>query len=198
MDRTKIERFYDGEAEDYYTEREGLSDVARRGAALVFSSISVGGENLLDVASGPMTSISPFLPYFNQVVCVDLSSRALAHGLRMKGNSKITACKCSADALPFKSSTFDFVTCFGGVHLMPRVVFQGFLSEARRVLKRGGKLVVTLHQRTIKTMLNNIFGLTKDYCYSEREISRFFTLLLVSTFDVNRTIKIVIGVKRVD
>ncbi|HIQ49730.1 MAG TPA: class I SAM-dependent methyltransferase [Nanoarchaeota archaeon] len=82
---------------------------------------------ILDVGSG-----FGVLEKFIKAIAVDINEEYLKI---VPSKHKI---KASGDALPFKSNSFDFVFCIDTIHLLKS------LKEIKRVLKRHGKLVVSI------------------------------------------------------
>lgn len=83
-------------------------------------------------------------------VGVDLSEHMLevARGKAVAGNVQFI--QANAEDLPFPDSSFDRVTISLGIHEMNRQGRENALAEMRRVLKRGGLLVVADMRRPDK------------------------------------------------
>lgn len=105
------------------------------------------GKRVLDVGCGPGLLLS-LLPASNSKYGVDLSARRLA--LARKRNPRAVLKRASMYALPFPNGFFDVVVC---ANILPGADFpvkgnqqkfqQKMLSEAARVLKKGGILFLT-------------------------------------------------------
>jgi ubiquinone/menaquinone biosynthesis C-methylase UbiE len=97
----------------------------------------------LDIATGTGHTAFALAPHVAEVVGVDITPEMLAEaeGLRAEhGLTNVTFREADVHDLPFEEGTFDLVTArraphhFSGIHRA--------LGEMRRVLKRGGRLVV--------------------------------------------------------
>jgi SAM-dependent methyltransferase len=94
-------------------------------------------RRILDVGCGA-GNMMHHLSHYGQVVGVDLYSKPLEVA-RQRG---LDVQEGSADDLPFDDQTFDVVTLLDVVEHVPNE--HGVFAECRRVLKPGGKLLVTV------------------------------------------------------
>ena len=130
-----IPRYYDRHLgpiifEDY------AADLARRAAA-------IGGEDVLEMASGTGIStvaLRKALPAPTRVVATDLNEPMLeiAKG-KLKSAENISFRQVDAMALPFDDAAFDLICIQFGVMFFPDK--PAAFAEARRVLKPGGTLL---------------------------------------------------------
>lgn len=107
------------------------------------------GERVLEVAVGPGRS---FLEILNKVgktgkaYGVDLSPKMLSETRKFveskKGLADFELAEADARRLPFKGNTFDVVYNSYMLDLIPLGDMQPVLCEFRRVLKKGGRLVL--------------------------------------------------------
>ena len=74
-------------------------------------------------------------------VGVDVSRRALGHARALVPDARFVA--CGGAALPFRSESFDIVTLLDVVEHIPDEHERAAITEARRVLRRGGRLIVS-------------------------------------------------------
>ena len=97
------------------------------------------GKNLrvLDIGCGA-GNMAHHLAHYGQVVGVDLYSKPLEVA-RQRG---LEVHEGAADDLPFDDQSFDLATLLDVVEHVPNE--HGVFSECRRVLKPGGKLLVTV------------------------------------------------------
>ena len=102
-----------------------------------------GTEHALEVAAGTCICGRALAPYVKDITCLDLTEEMLAQGKKLAGESQIKNIYFqtgNAEELPYDSETFDLV--------MTRLSFHHFdnpgkpFREMKRVLKKGGKLVV--------------------------------------------------------
>ncbi len=114
---------------------------SRTRAILAYLDRYVGTDRsdrrILDVGCGAGNMVH-HLSHYGQVVGVDLYSKPLEVA-RQRG---LDVQEGSADDLPFDDGTFDVVTLLDVVEHVPNE--HGVFSECWRVLKPGGKLVVTV------------------------------------------------------
>lgn len=124
------------------------------------------GESVLDIGCGTGSlailagrQVGPS----GMVVGIDASPEMIVHARRKAGRagSKVEFREASAQTLPFPAAQFDVVLSTLMLHHLPKPAHAQLTSEARRVLKPGGRLLVvdfekssagksrwrTLHQR---------------------------------------------------
>jgi ubiquinone/menaquinone biosynthesis C-methylase UbiE len=102
-----------------------------------------GEERLLDVATGGGHTALAFAPHVRMVIALDLAPamlRAAAQHLQRRSATSVHLLAGDAEAIPIADSTFDVITCRYAPHHFPRP--ERFLSEAARLLRPGGRLVV--------------------------------------------------------
>lgn len=129
-----------------------MGEVQRRKIEFLLSAVRPGGL-VLDVGAGP-----GFLSEYIPVVSVDVSEAVLsAKGYRVIG---------SGNRLPFKTGTFDFVFCLDAFH------FLSGAGELERVLKHGGKLVIS--QFTTRYDEGKTLYEIEKTLESTRPVDRFF------------------------
>ncbi len=97
-----------------------------------------GGQRLvLDVGCGA-GNMAHHLRHYGRYMGVDVNPRPL----RVAHERRLTVSQGSADALPYKDASFDLVALLDTVEHVPNET--GVFAEAYRVLKPGGKLLVTV------------------------------------------------------
>lgn len=101
-------------------------------------------DRLLDVATGSGNTAFAFAPHVARVVAYDLTPGMLEQvelGARERGLSNVSAVLGDACDIPDSLGPFDIVT----VRLAPHHFhdIDGFMAGARRVLRGGGKLLVS-------------------------------------------------------
>lgn len=125
----------EGTAERYARGRPYFHPVVIRkiSKALTFGEpVSVA----LDVACGTGKSSVALTEIASQVIGVDSSAEMLA---RTPSHERIEYVEAAAENLPFDTDSFDLVTVASAFHWFDRA---RFLSEARRVLRASGWLVI--------------------------------------------------------
>ena len=141
-----IEQIFDGAAERY--DREGPSIFRAFGEQLVEALSLVGGERVLDVATGKGAVLIPAaerVGRYGRVVGIDLSSKMLEQTediARQAQLDNFELYKMDAEHLEFRDGIFDFVTCAFALFFFSSMNVA--LREMYRVLAPGGKIGVTL------------------------------------------------------
>jgi SAM-dependent methyltransferase len=114
-------------------------------APLVEAAALEPGLRVLDLASGagePALQIARAVGPIGRVTATDLVEEMLAGARRRAAAAKIENIEFRAadmEALPFDHASFDRITCRFGIMFAPDTMRA--LSEARRVLKPGGRAV---------------------------------------------------------
>jgi len=93
----------------------------------------------LDVATGTGNTALALAPFVRRVVGLDLTREMLAHARRLTGERSVPNAEWvlgDASRLPFANDSIDLYTVRAAPHHFTD--FDGFLSEALRVLKPGG------------------------------------------------------------
>jgi len=98
------------------------------------------GERVLDLGCGDGTFAADLLAAGCAVVAADVAEGALAHA-RARAPEAEAVRLAEGDALPFAEDAFDVV--WAGEVLEHAVDVVGLLAEVRRVLRWGGRLLVT-------------------------------------------------------
>lgn len=119
-----------------------LSDYYREARFSRIQKALVGGDMCLDVGCGLGNLTAILGNYYNNVIGTDLSITAL-HVVKYHKNSRSTFLAASACEQPFKNNTFDFVLLQEVIeHILPEES-QGTINEIFRILKPGGKVLIT-------------------------------------------------------
>ena len=106
------------------------------------------GAKVLEVGAGTGTSF-PAYPTHCQVTGIDLAPDMLSRARRKieeNGWHHIRVMEMDASNLSFSDDSFDYVMAFHVVSVVPDPV--AMIAEARRVCKRGGKIVIVNHFTT--------------------------------------------------
>jgi len=108
---------------------------------------SAGGLRVLEIGPGLGTDHARFARAGARLFCLDLTRRHLALTLRRFGidGLQTRATWGDAETLPFQDASFDLVYSFGVLHHTPDTA--GALRETHRVLKPGGRAIITLYHR---------------------------------------------------
>ena len=140
MKRTSAEQF-DQQASHYNAQWNKWSEASLNW--LLDHSASTKSDRVLDVATGTGFTALAFASRVKEVVGLDVSEGMLAQAranAQKEGLANVTFEKGAAESLPFPDAIFDKVTCRVAPHHFLSV--ERFCSEAYRVLKPGGKLLI--------------------------------------------------------
>lgn len=135
--------------------------------ACVYGNLTV---KLCDrLADGASLDVVDILP-----VQLDNLRRKLAPG------SRVTLKRGDASSLDTDDQSYEQVLLFFLLHEMPEAVRRGTLSEALRVLKPGGKLVITDYHRParwhpLRPLMHQVFNRLEPYAHDlwDHEIEQF-------------------------
>lgn len=121
-----------------YDKKEGYLDSFEKGEVIKMLG-DIKGKKVLDVGAGTGRLSLDLLSAGATVTAVDVSEEMLK--LLKRKNARIETVVGDAENLPFSNNTFDIVTAaFLVVHLKDP---SKFFDEVYRVLKSGGKFLVT-------------------------------------------------------
>ena len=112
-------------------------------ALVVELAAPLRSDRALDIATGGGHTAIALAPHVAEVVASDLTPEMLdaARDLASKrGVNNLSFALADAEALPFEGDSFDIVTARIAPHHFPHP--QLFVSEAARVLRPGGRLVL--------------------------------------------------------
>jgi len=128
--------------------------------ARVVSSLRIPpGSRVLELGVGTGLSLSVYPPHC-EVVGVDLARDMLDQAeekIRRNGWSHITLRQMDALNLRFPSNSFDYVTAFHVISVVPDA--QRMMDEAVRVCRPGGTLVLINHFRSERPLIGNVVDL---------------------------------------
>jgi len=103
------------------------------------------GERILDICSGTGTltiMIAERLEGKGEVTGIEISPDQLRIAREKEKPDGLSFIEGDAQDIPFPDSYFDKGTIFGALHEMPREVRRNVLSEAYRVIRPEGKIVI--------------------------------------------------------
>ena len=142
----------------------------------VFRFNEYAGCEVLEVGCGSGIDAVEFARSGAIVTAVDITDNAMiltkalaeeAHVLNMKVE------QVPADALPYKNNFFDLVYSFGVLHHIPNV--EGALTEMKRVLKKGGKIMAMLYNRNSLLYAYSILHLHRHEHMEEADLVRIYS-----------------------
>lgn len=173
----KVRRKYDQVAPAY----------DKRWKGYVFSSLSflkewmhlAGNEKILDVAcgTGVLEELIVKEHPSQSMTGVDISENMLNVAKRkLAAYSSVTFFHAAGTNLPFADDTFDLVVCASSFHYFDDPVSS--LQQMKRVLKRGGRLIILDWCRDylicqLCDLLLKVFDPAHRYCYRQDELVHF-------------------------
>lgn len=170
---------YDAIGPGYY------DDVFRRNAGVqskwhhlkfahVRRQLPPGCARLLDIGCGPGTFIGT-LPQTMDCTGTDLAKAQIDYANSEYDGSAHRFVCVKEGALPFDEASFDAVTLIELIEHLPRTVIEGLLRDALRVLKPGGKVIMTTpNYASLWPLLEKIVNAKAPVTYEDQHIS-FFT-----------------------
>ena len=138
------------------------------------------GARVPELGVGTGLSLSAYPPHCD-VIGIDLAQDMLdqaAEKIREHGWRHITLRQMDALNLDFPSNSFDYVTAFHVVSVVPDAA--RMMAEARRVCRPGGKLVIINHFRSERPLIGPLVDLADPVT---RKLGWRTTLKLVDIID---------------
>jgi alkylated DNA repair protein alkB family protein 8 len=138
------------------------------------------GDIILDLGAGSgRNSKYVFRKGAKLVIAVDFSKKMLENLLSNLGREErenIIPIRCDAIYLPFRSSIFDKILYVATLHHIPnREMRKMSIKECHRVLKRGGKILITtwslIQMRFLKKIPHIIYMYFKGYEFGDVYVS---------------------------
>ena len=130
---------YDVTAEMY---DERYADEQKRKYRKALENVNVDGASVLDVGCGSGLFFNEVAAQADMVVGVDVSRKLLLKAKEQTSAfGNVSVLQADADHLPFKDRFFDAVFAFTVLQNMPKP--SKTLSELKRIVKFGGRVVVT-------------------------------------------------------
>ena len=147
--------YYDRVAPEYDSWAGGLH--ARVAARLVEVAAPKRGETALDVGCGTglvTHLLAAKVGKKGSVVGIDLSARMLDLA-RPKAHPNTTFMTLSAEHVPFRDQSFDLVTYGQSLPYLADPI--GSLEETLRLLRKKGRVALSLHRRSLHTEAQDLF-----------------------------------------
>jgi ubiquinone/menaquinone biosynthesis C-methylase UbiE len=127
----------------------------------------------LDFGCGPGTLVS-LMPAHVSAVGVDIAEAQVAYAQAHYGGPGREFIKIDAERLPFPNATFDSISCIEVIEHLDAGTTATVFSEFLRVLKPGGKLIVTTpNYASLWPILERIVNRLSGVSYEEQHISKF-------------------------
>lgn len=100
----------------------------------------IQGGTALDLGSGSGRHLPLMREHFARTIACDFS----INSLKLYSAENFGALQAALPELPFATSSFDFILCWGVLHYLAGDALQPAIAEIHRVLKPGGKIFLTL------------------------------------------------------
>src|SRR4249919_1422784 len=154
-----------GDMERHYSPGRTWEALARTALPL----LSPG--DVLDIASGDGVLAELLAPHAHRYVCIDTSARVVAAASeRLKRFPNVEARQGDMHALPFPNGSFDLVVLMRALTYAARP--QQAVAEAARVLKRGGRLLLSSLARHEHRAVVEAYGHV-NLGFSEKDLRKF-------------------------
>lgn len=101
------------------------------------------GDTVLDVACGPGNTLRRLVPEVGEeglVVGVDAAAPMLERAVQDTDSRNVAYVRADGANLPFRTGTFDAVSCFGALYLVDRPF--AVIDELVRMLAPGGRIAI--------------------------------------------------------
>ena len=127
---------------------------------------------VLELGAGTGVNL-PLYDSGTRVIALDTSGEMLARAARRLSRASVALVQADAQQLPFRSATFDVVS--GSLVFCSVASPERGLSEARRALRRGGRLVLLEHTRGrgagawLTDLLQPLWSIWSSECHLNRE-----------------------------
>ena len=153
---------YDSIAESYAAENEtSLMNAYYERPAMLDLAGDVAGRRVLDAGCGAGPLFAALRDRGAEVTGVDASAGMLELARRRLGADADLRVVDLADPLPFPDGAFDDVMASLVLHYLRD--WGPTLAELRRVLKPGGRLIVSVEHPFVMTMMQRLAGEKPDY-----------------------------------
>ncbi len=168
----RVRQWYNLVADSFVRRYEGDSGwyLARCEEDLVHAVCRLDGRDVLDLGTGNGRLLPGLGARARQVVGVDLSEALLQRTPRVRG---IGLVQMNALDLAFRSASFDVVVSLGLFEYVAGL--ERFLGEIARVLRPGGQLAFTYHQRAAYRGVADDAPHTAYFGRTVEERSRFWS-----------------------
>jgi SAM-dependent methyltransferase len=124
-----------------------LAMALRHAKAYERAAPEAAGKTVLDLGCGSGSG-SVYLSHLAKVTAFDVDPRLVALLPTVWPDAAVTWCQGGTDRLPFDAAAFDLVTSFQVIEHVP--VIQRYLAEIQRVLRPGGRVLITTPNRLLR------------------------------------------------
>ena len=166
---------YDTFAEDYARQNEtGLFNAHYAQPAMIDLAGDVSGRSILDAGCGAGPLAAALRDRGAQMTCFDSSPAMVAVAQRRLGTGARVLVADLSEPLPFGTDEFDYVVASLVLHYLED--WSGPLAELHRVLKPGGRLMLSVNHPVIRPVVypeEDYFltsPYTEDYTFDGRTV----------------------------
>ena len=154
-----------GDMERHYSPGRTWDALARTALPLLETG------DVLDIASGDGVLAELLSPHAKRYICVDTSARVVAAaGERLRRFPNVEVREGDMHALPFKDASFDLVVLMHALTYSTKPAQA--VAEAARVLRRGGRLLLSSLARHEHRSVVEAYGHV-NLGFSEKELRKF-------------------------
>ena len=154
-----------GDMERHYSPGRTWEALARTALPLLETG------DVLDIASGDGVLAELLSPHAKRYICIDTSARVVAAaGERLRRFPNVEVREGDMHALPFKDASFDLVVLMHALTYSTKPAQA--VAEAARVLRRGGRLLLSSLARHEHRSVVEAYGHVSLGC-SEKELRKF-------------------------
>ena len=168
---------YDTIPSGYYDQiflnNPGIQGAWHRQKFAFLATLTFPSKLHLDVGCGPGTFLGHFAKG-TQSIGVDIASDQIAYAQTHYGNQQVEFIQLQNDVLPFADSTFDSISLIELIEHLDLDQLRTLMTEVMRVLKPGGKLVLsTPNYRSLWPLLEWAINKIAHVSYDEQHITQF-------------------------
>ena len=154
-----------GDMERHYSPGRTWEALARSALPLLETG------DVLDIASGDGVLAELLSPHAKRYICIDTSARVVAAaGERLRRFPNVEVREGDMHALPFKDASFDLVVLMHALTYSTKPAQA--VAEAARVLRRGGRLLLSSLARHEHRSVVEAYGHV-NLGFSEKELRKF-------------------------
>ena len=154
-----------GDMERHYSPGRTWEALARTSLPLLETG------DVLDIASGDGVLAELLSPHAKRYICIDTSARVVAAaGERLRRFPNVEVREGDMHALPFKDASFDLVVLMHALTYSTKPAQA--VAEAARVLRRGGRLLLSSLARHEHRSVVEAYGHV-NLGFSEKELRKF-------------------------
>ena len=145
---------------------------------MVAAKLVEPGAAVLDIACGSGYGTAYLSRFAGHVYGVDISSDAVAYAEGRYGRPNLRFLQGDVSQIPLDSGSVDLVVSFETIEHVEEASQHAFLAEAKRVLRPGGRLIVSCPNQPVASDLpNELWGAVNPYHKKEYTEEGFRTLL---------------------